>query len=59
MKKSDLLVLIKQEIKNQLANYDIIHNENAVANTTANVAGYDAPLGKKLVKRKKILQDDE
>lgn len=54
MKRSELRVLIKQVVKDLLKNYNIIHNENAVANTTANVAGYDVPLCTKPVKRKKL-----
>lgn len=53
MTKDEIKALVKQVIEDMSNEYGIATEIDAVGNTTANIAGYDAPLGAKLKRKLK------
>lgn len=61
MTKEDIKVLVRQAIMDMANDYDMANEAEGVANVTANVAGFNGPLGTPIRRKLKDVEyfDDE
>jgi hypothetical protein len=59
MTKEDIKELVKQVIEDMSNDYGLASEMTAVANTTANVGGFDSPMGPKIRRKLKDFEFSE